>query len=153
MKATKPYQEVSFKQFAPADIYAGVKFEASPDGKIHHDIAHCVISNRPTGIEMLDQFAGLLLLHGHRYPQWYAKKLGLETAQFSYAVSALTGYSCPLFIDTYLLLMITDLLRLTDSPITAVARRAGFPRASELSQFLQRVCRRTPGALRSSLRK
>lgn len=140
-------KQVAFKQFTPTDIYGGLIFKG-PGAVVPHKVVYCEIVNRRTGIELLDKFVEYLSIHGNCYVQWYAYQLGLPTQQFSYAVEALTGFSCSAFIDAYLLLFITDLLRQTDDRIGEVARRAGFPRASELSQFLQRVCRQTPSQLR-----
>lgn len=133
-------KQVAFRQFAPADIYAGLEFHSSEGTTAPSDIAHCVVVNRETGTILLDCFVGLLQSYGHRCIQWYAARMGIKTEQLSYTISALTGYVCNNFMDTYLLLIITDLLKLTHNSITEVARRTGFPRASELSQFLQRMC-------------
>ncbi|WP_420910100.1 helix-turn-helix domain-containing protein [Odoribacter lunatus] len=141
-----------FKQFPPEDIYAGIVFKG-PDLVIPHKTVYCEIQSRQTGIELLDRFIKDLNSHGHHYPQWYARRLGLHTQYFGPTITTLTGLPCSAFIDKYLLLFITDLLSQTDDNISEIAHRAGFPRPSELSQFLQRVCRQTPSQLRHNSRK
>lgn len=145
-------KQSTFKQFTPGDIYAGIAFKG-PGPVIPHKTVYCEIQSRPTGIELLDKFVEDLNSHGHRYPQWFARRLGLPTQYFNPAITALTGLSCSVFIDKYLLLFITDLLTQTNDNISEIAHRAGFPRPSELSQFLQRVCGQTPSQLRHSFPK
>lgn len=140
-------KQVAFKQFTPADIYAGVIFKG-PGTVVPHKIVYCEVVNRRTGVELLDKFVELLSVHGNDYVRWYAGQLGLPTQQFAHAIEALTGLSCSDFMDRYLLLFITDLLTRTDNRIGEVARRAGFPRPSELSQFLRRVCKLIPSQIR-----
>lgn len=136
-----------FRQFAPSDIYEGIVFKG-PGSEVPHKVKYCEIQNRLTGIEVLDLFMDLLQEYGHRPAQFYADRLGITRVQLVAVLSVLTGYAFRDFVDKYLLLVATDLLVRTDSPVDAVARRTGFPRASELSQFLQRV----HGSAASSLR-
>ena len=140
-------EQALFKQFKPADVYAGTIFKG-PGAVVPHKVVYCEIVNRRTGIELLDKFIEYLNIHGNCYARWYAYQLGLPAPLFMHAIEALTGLSCSDFMDRYLLLFITDLLGQTDDRIGEVARRASFPRPSELSQFLQRVCGRTPSQLR-----
>lgn len=140
-------QTAAFKQFAPEDIYAGIRFVGS-DKVVPHNIVYCEVMNHPTGIEFLDRFADLMKDYGHRFPNWYAGCLGIKTLQLTATVSTLTGCTFVDFMERYLLLLVTDLLTQTDSPVDAVARRTGFPRASELNQYLRRVCGRSPLEIR-----
>lgn len=145
-------KQAVFKQFSPAYVYGGIVFKG-PGAYVPRKVMYCEIINRRTGIELLDKFVELLNVHGNGYARWYAYQLGLPSLQFAHAVEALTGVPCRTFMDRYLLLLITDLLVQTNDRIGEVARRVGFPRPSELGQFLQRVCKRTPSQLRREKRQ
>lgn len=137
----------AFKQFSPEEIYNGIVYKGT-DNAAPRKVIHYEGSNRPTGIEVLDKFCDLLRSEGHRYPHWFARQLGINNAQLYYTTETLTGYSSSDFIDAYLILLITDLLAATDEQIATVARRVGFPRASELGQFVRRMRQCTPSELR-----
>lgn len=148
----KSKKNVTFKQFVPDDIYAGLRF-IGPGETVPHKLVYCEVVNRPTGIDFLDCFVGLLANHGHHYARWYAYRLGIGTFDFKGAVAALTGCTFVDFKDRYMQLLATDLLVQTDNTVSDIARRMGFPRACELSQFLRRVCRQSALQLRRTERR
>lgn len=127
---------VTFKQYAPADLYIGV-------GEPETLEADCDLDQttgfRALGGAFLNAFVGNLHYLGMHTADFHAAKLGVPRLDFCFTVQTLTGMTYTGFTtEYYILLMATDLVKEKRTDLKDVAKRLGFGSYSGFYRFMLR---------------
>lgn len=128
--------KATFKQYTPAELYINL----DPPETLEADSSKEVPTTgfRPTGNAFLDAFVNNLHYHGIRTGDYHAALLGVKRAEMCTAVYVLTGLKYTDFTETYILLMVNDLLKTKKKDLKYVSKRLGFGSYSGFYRFMIR---------------
>lgn len=126
---------ITFKQYAPSDLYIGVGEPGTlePDSELDD-----ITGFRPIGGAFLNAFVNNLHYLGIHTADFHAAKLGIPRIDFCFAVQILTGMTYTNFTETYILLMANDLLKDRKTSLKTVSERLGFGSYSGFYRFMLR---------------
>jgi len=109
--------------------------------------------NVPTGIEIIDVFAGLVRSLGWADLDDFAKVMNLKPNELNVVVSVFTGCTVKKWVDHYILLGTYELLAKPNLNINDVSAKLGFTQAPVFSRFCKKHTKLSPSDLQWRLRK
>lgn len=126
----------TFKQYTPAELFINMEM---PDTLEADGSAELPTNGfRTTGCAFLDAFVQNLHLHGAHTGHYHAQLLGIKTNDLFTTILVLTGMNYTEFTESYLLLMVNELLKHKKRDHQQIARRLGFGSYSGFYRFMIR---------------
>jgi len=116
----------TYKQYKPQDLYVPVSDPDTLEADNEYDLP--VLGFRPTGSAFFDAFMSNLEHYGIRNARFHAELLGINYAEMCIAIGVITGMTYTDFVEGYVLVKATDLLRKKsrETMMKDIAARVGF---------------------------
>lgn len=133
---------LEYKKYPPKEIYIYISIlgRETTEEERWHGAQGGVVYNKGTGYEFLDLFAAMVNRYMNHDIQFYAKKLGITSAELSSCLKVLTGLKGDEWICEYRWLAIRELLLQTDWTMGQVAKRTGYSTVKTFSRaFIDRI--------------
>lgn len=145
---------IDYKKYAPEDIFVSYLGREATE----EDIAAGYepgqkVYNRKTGVEVFDIFTELIRESKSRYPEFYAKKLGVTTFDVLGYFRMMSGMAAREWIDKYYFMVAVELLDKTNRPIEYIAKAAGFSSVSSFSDYFTKHTGTPPVTWRKKRRR
>ena len=130
---------MAYKKILPKDIFISYLGREATEAELWAGAQNGVIHHKKTGNEFLDYFADLIRQHMQHGVGFYAKLLGVTTAELTGCIKVLTGIRAETWIDDYIWLCVYDVLLHTDWKNEKVAQKMGYRSIKSFSRsFVER---------------
>lgn len=130
----------TYKKYPPKELFISFIGREAREEELWMGVPEGIVYHKPTGNEFLDHFAQLVHRYMNHQPAFYARLLGVTSAELSGCLKVLTGLTADEWLAAYRRMAIRDLLLHTDWRLTRVAERTGYKSVKTFSNaFIKRV--------------